>query len=140
MKNLKVIHLSWALCGLFLFYCANPVDYPLKWRTKFEIPVTNESFVIGEEMPGLFEFDSTMDILKVLKTYSTNIKDLVPDTIIGDTVVFSTIRSDTSSFENHQDSLGEKLYHASIGPFLFRSKKLVSHFQCLQQQEHFRFR
>lgn len=116
VKNLKVIHLSWALCGLFLFYCANPVDYPLKWRTKFEIPVTNESFVIGEEMPGLFEFDSTMDILKVLKTYSTNIKDLVPDTIIGDTVVFSTIRSDTSSFENHQDSLGEKLYHASIGP------------------------
>jgi hypothetical protein len=117
VKNMKTIHLSWAIFGLFLFYCANPVDYPLKWRTKFEIPVTNESFVLGEEMPKLFEFDSTMDFLKAGKTYSPgDIRKLISEIISGDTVEFSVLRSDTSSFENHQDSLDEKLYHAAIGP------------------------
>ncbi|NLG19178.1 MAG: hypothetical protein GX556_17785 [Fibrobacter sp.] len=115
MKNRKNFFLL-ALTGMFLFNCANPVDDPLKWRTKVELPVTNKAFNLGEELLNLFDFDSTMDLLKVKRTYENSIKELLPDTIKGDTMVFSVLQSDTAVFENHQDSLDEKLYHATIGP------------------------
>lgn len=115
MKNRKNFFLL-ALTGLFLFNCANPVDDPLKWRTKVELPVTNKAFNLGEELLNLFNFDSTMDLLKVDSTYENSIKELFPDTIKGDTMVFSVLQSDTAEFENHQDSLAEKLYHVTIGP------------------------
>ena len=97
--------------------CANPVDDPLRWRSKVEIPVTNEAFIIGEEFDNLFPFDGKMDILKVLKTYYD--KDptvLVHDSIKGDTVVFSIPKADTSEFESHEEAFEDKIFHVTLGP------------------------
>ena len=104
------------LCGSLVLQCANPLDEePLRWRTKAEIPVTNESFIIGEEFDNLFKFDN-MDILRVFRNYSGDPSVLQADTIKGDTVVFSILQTDTSRYENHQDTLEDKLYHVTLGP------------------------
>ncbi len=43
--------------GIFilLWQCANPVDQPpLKWRSRIELPVTNDTFYLAHEIPGLY--------------------------------------------------------------------------------------
>lgn len=101
--------------AVLLLRCANPVDKPpLKWRSNVEAPISNERFVIGEEFDNLFEFDE-LDIINVAWRYYNDPTMLEEDTIKGDTVVFSTSKIDSSTFESHEDTLGAKDYHTNIG-------------------------
>ncbi len=99
-----------------LLQCANPVDEPpLRWRSNVQVPITNEKFRIGEELDNLFDLDS-LDILNVaLRTYYNDPSQLQPDTILGDTVVFSASKSDSAEFESHEEPFEDKLYHVTLG-------------------------
>lgn len=103
----------------FLLNCANPVDEePLKWKTVMEVPVTNRSFVIADEMDKLFDIDS-MDILYGSSKYKEDdISLLEPDSLIGDTLEFSIFKRDSSSFEINEEKLKNQLYIATLGPVL----------------------
>lgn len=106
--------------AVVLLRCANPVDEPpLEWRSNVEAPITNERFIIGEELDNLFKFDD-LDIINVAWRYYNDPATLEQDTVKGDTVVFSTSNTDSSSFESHEDTLGEKDYHGKIGPIAIR--------------------
>lgn len=99
-----------------LLQCANPVDEPpLRWRSNVQVPITNEKFLIGEELDNLFIWDG-LDILNVdLRTYYNDPSRLQPDTILGDTVVFSASKSDSAEFESHEKPFEDKLYHVTLG-------------------------
>ncbi|MBN1757439.1 MAG: hypothetical protein JW863_03925, partial [Chitinispirillaceae bacterium] len=107
-----------ALSGALIvtMQCANPVDDPpLRWRSNVQVPVTNEKFVIGEELENLFVFDG-LDILNVkLRTYYQDPSRLEPDTIKGDTVVFSASKVDSAEFESHEEPFEDKLFHVTLG-------------------------
>lgn len=104
-----------ALVALF-FQCSNPAnEAPVRWGSKVVVPVTNESFVIGEQLDKMFSFDS-MDILNVLQRYYGDPSKLQPDTIIGDTVAFSVPKVDSSKFESHQEAFLDKEFHVTLGP------------------------
>lgn len=104
-----------AVMALF-FECSNPVnEAPVQWGSKVVVPVTNESFVIGEQLGKMFPFDS-MDILNVLQRYYDDPAKLQPDTIIGDTVAFSVLKVDSSEFESHQEAFSDKTFHVNLGP------------------------
>jgi hypothetical protein len=113
------------IAGIFAFFCANPVDEPpLKWRSKMQLPVTNDTFYLPREMNNLFGLikDNKVEILKsgISKNYPG--KDYVNDpnipvldTLKGDTAVFSVLRNDTATYVVSQDSMKAKLYHPVIG-------------------------
>lgn len=106
------------ICGLLVLIidCANPIDdEPLKWRTVFEIPITNRAFNIANEFPNMFKAES-LDILNSSKRYRDDDMALLePDSVKGDTVMFSVFKRDTSRFEIHQARLDEKTYTVSLG-------------------------
>ncbi len=119
MKREKIF--LWGVSTLSVFLlanlmqCANPVDDPpLRFRTKMEIPVSNERFLLGEEFDNLFTFED-LDILNVLDRYYSDPLKLQPDTIKGDTVVFSVANADSSEFESRQEAFGDKEYHVTLG-------------------------
>ncbi|MBN1576152.1 MAG: hypothetical protein JW913_06365 [Chitinispirillaceae bacterium] len=118
-RNLAFLGLA-ALAGVVmnLMQCANPVDDPpLRWRSNIEIPVSNEKFIIGEELDNLFEFeDEDVDILNVLQRYYDDPSQLQPDTITGDTVIFSASKTDSSEFESHEEAFEDKEFHVNFGP------------------------
>ncbi len=103
--------------SLLFLNCANPVDEePLRWKTVTEIPITNQAFVIADEMNNLFDIDS-MDILHATRKYKEDdISLLEPDSVIGDTLEFSIFKRDSSSFQIHEEKLKEQLYNANLGP------------------------
>ncbi|MBN1306741.1 MAG: hypothetical protein JXA18_02400 [Chitinispirillaceae bacterium] len=108
-----------ALAGVLFnpMQCANPVDDPpIRWRSNIEIPVSNERFIIGEELDNLFEFEEEdVDILNVLLRYYDDPSQLQPDTIRGDTVMFSAAKTDSSEFESHEEAFDDKEFHVSLG-------------------------
>lgn len=119
VRNRGVVSAGMAVLAgtvIILMHCANPVDDPpLRWRSKVEAPITNEKFLIGEELDNLFEFED-VDILNVVARRTddpTQIEE--PDTIEGDTVLFSIFKKDTSSFESHEDLLGDKEFNVILG-------------------------
>src|SRR5688572_19105891 len=97
--------------SLLFLNCANPVDEePLRWKTVTEIPITNQAFVIADEMNNLFDIDS-MDILHATRKYKEDdISLLEPDSVIGDTLEFSIFKRDSSSFQINEEKLNEQLY------------------------------
>ncbi len=111
----------------FLLKCANPVDEePLRWKTVMEIPVSNRSFVIADEMDNLFDIDS-MDILYAASKYKDDdISLLEPDSIIGDTLEFSIFKRDSSSFEINEEKLKDQLYVATLGPLVISNAPQVA--------------
>jgi hypothetical protein len=125
-RSIKGI-LPWAaiVAGITAFYCSNPVDEPpLKWRTKMEVPVTNDTFFLAQEMSKLFDQieQEKVEMLKAGrdaahpgKDYVTRPDSAILDTIKGDTAVFSVLRNDSTSYEMHQDSMPAKSYHPVIG-------------------------
>jgi hypothetical protein len=127
LRNLKSI-LPWALivAGISVFFCANPVDEPpLKWRSKIELPVTNDKFYVAQEMEKLFK-DVKTEKIEILWSgrdpvnygwkYDDFPDSLFKDTVKGDTAVFSVLRIDSISYETHEDSMGSKLFHPTLGP------------------------
>jgi hypothetical protein len=102
-----------AVGAVVVLRCANPTDQePLKWRSVIEIPVTNEQFVLGEELDGLFE--------NVTSDTSDTSGDLIilyaGDTIYGDTVAIAMPSKDTAEFVVDEDTLDPKIYDDAIGP------------------------
>ncbi len=111
----------------FLLNCSNPVDEePLRWKTVMEVPVTNRSFVIADEMDNLFDIDD-MDILYGDSKYKEDdISLLEPDSLIGDTLEFSIFKRDSSSFEIHEEKLNDQLYTASLGPVVIANAPQIA--------------
>ena len=103
-------------CGaLFLgVFCSSPTKEPLRWRTIIELPVSNASFVIGEQFKDLFE------AIKDLKDFSMRgIDSLTVDSVSDPKhphcVAFSKTNRDTISFKQKQDTLGNKTYQVILG-------------------------
>jgi hypothetical protein len=130
VKPLRIFKsiLPWTLivAGISVFFCTNPVDEPpLKWRSKMEVPVTNDKFYLAQEMEKLFK-DVKTEKINILRAgrdpvnygwdYDQFPETLFKDTVLGDTAVFSVLRLDTISYETHEDSMGSKLFHPTLGP------------------------
>lgn len=116
MDRWKKATLLVSSCFLVFMNCSNPVDKdPLKWRSSTEVPVTNDKYIIGKELPGVLVNKSNMDILGEDKKFYNDPDSLVKDTTKGDTIMFSQMRRDTSTFETHQDTVGEKWFHTTFG-------------------------
>ena len=125
-----------ATAGILVLQCANPVDEPpLKWRSKMEIPVTNDRFYLAAEMQKLFKGIKTEKI-EILKSgrdpvnygwaYSKFPDSLYKDTVKGDTAIFSVLRIDSISYETHEDSMASKLFHPSLGPITIANVTPIS--------------
>ena len=114
-RSTAVFLLTFAGLAAMVIRCANPVDEPpLRWRSNIQVPVTNERFVIGEELDNLFLFED-LDILNVDERCYDDLMKLEPDTIKGDTVVFSALNLDSAEFESHEEPFADKLYHVNLG-------------------------
>jgi len=113
--------------SFFLLNCSNPVDEePLRWKTVMEIPITNRSFVIAEEMDNLFDIDS-MDIIYAASKYKEDdISLLEPDSQIGDTLEFSIFKRDSSSFKIHEEKLKNQIYVATLGPLVISNAPQIA--------------
>lgn len=101
-----------------LMQCANPVDDPpLRWRSRIELPVSNERFIIGKEFSNMFDFEKEdVDIVNVLvRYYADDPSQLKPDTVRGDTVTFSVAKTDSSEFESHEEAFEDKEFHVTLG-------------------------
>lgn len=111
----------------FLLNCSNPVDEePLRWKTVMEIPVTNRSFIIAEEMDNLFDIDS-MDILYATSRYKEDdISLLEPDSLIGDTLEFSIFKRDSSKFKISEEKLKNQVYVATLGPLVISNAPQIA--------------
>jgi hypothetical protein len=112
------------------------VDEPLKWRTKVEIPVTNDTFYLGKEMPGMLKNLKTENIAILLagisktqpgQMYDTTAPEkFLLDTMRGDTVVFSILRKDSISYDTYEDSMETKYFHPRVGPITITGAAPVS--------------
>lgn len=133
-----------AALGLLVMMCSTPTDRePVHWRTDIDVPVTNESFILGSEFGNLFQFTETikdsvdtiiqnpdgtedtvwhkhkrtkMRILNVDSTYGDDGTSIVADTTDGDTVVFSIIDTGYTEMVVDEDSLEDKTFEESVGP------------------------
>jgi hypothetical protein len=117
--NRKKIHLQKGLLittgiVMMFIFCSNPTKDTLKWRSSIELPVTNTSFVIGQELTNLF---GAIDTLKDFLLLGTN-----DTTVDGDTtslkhvVAFCKSNKDTFSFQQKEDSMTSKTFQVVIGP------------------------
>jgi hypothetical protein len=111
LKKAMVLCFSAALLGVF---CSNPTKENLRWRTEIELPVSNASFVLGQQFQNLFEG------VKDLKDFSMRgidsfTVDSVSDPKHPHCVAFSKTNRDTISFVQKQDTLGSKTYQVTIG-------------------------
>ncbi len=100
------------LLGVF---CSSPTRDTLRWRTAIELPVSNASFVLGQQFQDLF------GAIKDLKDFSMRgidsfTVDSVSDPKHPHCVAFSKANRDTISFTQKQDTLGNKTYQVGIGP------------------------
>jgi hypothetical protein len=111
LKNSLAAIAAAALC---VSLCSNPTKQTLKWRSNIELPVTNTAFVLGKEFQNLF---GAIDSLKDFAMLGTN-----DTTVDGDTtslphvVAFSKSNKDTFSFQQKQDTMGNKTFTVSLGP------------------------
>jgi hypothetical protein len=120
---------------VLLWQCANPSNKPpLRWQTTYDVPLTNDSFFLAQQMTNLFSQinGQKIDVLGSGRSpkdtgiyYDTaNPRVLLPDTGqfralgYGDTAVFSILQDDTISYDVHQDSMKSQDFHPRIGPIL----------------------
>jgi hypothetical protein len=117
-----------AVAGIFILQCANPVDEPpLMWRSKIELPITNEQFILGTKLADILGGikDAKMDVLFAgIDTSDTGVTydttdptKMVIDTTKGDTIILSVLRQDSISYDTKQDSMKTKTYYPPLGPF-----------------------
>jgi len=113
-----------AAAALCLLLCSNPTKQTLKWRSNIELPVTNTAFILGQEFQNLF---GAIDTLKDFAMLGTN-----DTTVEGDTtgrahvVAFSKSTKDTFSFQQKQDTMGNKTFTVSLGPIPLSSAGDIS--------------
>jgi len=111
VKNFKKIAF-WStpvLLALALF-CSNPTDQTLKWRSKIELPVSNQKFIVGKELNHLIKLDSNLAI--------TGTGDTNPDgtNSIIQPVGFTFHQKDSMIMEQTQEVMGEKVFSDNLGP------------------------
>ncbi len=77
--------------------CANPVDEPpLEWESNVSVPICNEQFHLGEELPNLFKFDEL-------------------EVVTADTITFSAESRDSTSYMHSEEAFLDMDYHVTIG-------------------------
>ncbi len=107
--------------------CSNPSSQSnLRWQSVIDVPLTNDSFFLGQQMTSLFTQINGQNITvtgagrsaKDTGVYydTTNPLRLVTDTVKGDTVAFSILQTDSISYPVTQDSMASQNYHPRIGP------------------------
>ena len=128
MKAVK--KLKWKIEGavifvasfILLWQCANPTSKQLRWQSVIDVPLTNDSFFVGQQMTNLNGQNITVlrsgRSAKDTGVYydTTNPVMLLPDTMKGDTVVLSLLQNDSVSYELRQDSMQSKNFHPIVGP------------------------
>ena len=99
--------------ALIWVFCSNPTRENLRWRTAIELPVSNASFVLGQQFQDLFE------AIKDLKDFSMRGIDSFTVDSMADSgahcIAFSKTNRDTISFQQKQDTLGSKTFQVSLG-------------------------
>ncbi len=114
-------------CFIMLWQCSNPATQNnLRWQSVIDVPLTNDSFFIGQQMTGLFTQINGQNITVIGSGRSpkdtgvyydtTNPNRLITDTVPGDTVSLSILQNDTISYDVHQDSMASQTYHPRLGP------------------------
>lgn len=111
MKNLKKIAFGSVpvLMALALF-CSNPTDQTLKWRSKIELPVTNQKFKVGKEMNGIIKLDSNLIITGTGDTFPDGTDSIIQS------VGFAFSQKDSMSMEQTHEIMNEKVFSDNIGP------------------------
>ena len=118
---------GFVLCAgamLCLLFCSNPTKQTLKWRTTIELPVSNASFVIGQEFQNLFGAIDTLKDFAILGTNDTTVEG--DTTGLNHCIAFSKINKDTFSFQQKQDSMGNKTFEVNLGPLPLSSAGDIS--------------
>ena len=111
LKNGLAAIAAGALC---VSLCSNPTKQTLKWRSNIELPVTNTAFVLGKEFQNLF---GAIDSLKDFAMLGTNDTAVDGDTTsLPHVVAFSKNNKDTFSFQQKQDTMGNKTFEVNLGP------------------------
>ena len=116
-----------ALCTgamLCLLFCSNPTKQTLKWRTTIELPVSNASFIIGQEFQNLFGSIATLKDFAMVGTNDTTIEG--DTTGLNHCIGFSKTNKDTFSFQQKQDSMGNKTFEVNLGPLPLSSAGDIS--------------
>ncbi|HEX7510637.1 MAG TPA: hypothetical protein VF335_05015, partial [Chitinivibrionales bacterium] len=113
-----------AAAMLCVSLCSNPTKQTLKWRSNIELPVTNTAFVLGKEFQNLF---GAIDSLKDFAMLGTNDTAVDGDTTsLPHVVAFSKTNKDTFSFQQKQDTMGNKTFTVSLGPIPLSSAGNIS--------------
>jgi len=121
LKKTMILGAGALLC---ILCCSNPTKQTLKWRSNIELPVTNTSFILGKEFGNLF---GAIDTLKDFAMLGTNDTTVEGDTTkLRHVVAFSKINKDTFSFQQKQDSMGNKTFGVSLGPIPLSSAGNIS--------------
>jgi hypothetical protein len=91
---------------MMLFQCTNPVEKePLRWHSVFDIPVSDEKFVLKKEFNNLFDLDSTMDLFD-------------PDSVDnGDTLSFLLKKNKIAEFNTSKDNIETQTFASTLGVF-----------------------
>jgi len=103
------LRLAVVLVGVLnCMYCANPVDEPpLEWRSQVVAPITNERFMVAEQMDSLFEFTKDVEVIK------------------DDTLSFAVSRLDSAEYERTEKAFDTMYYRVTVGELKVKNIKDV---------------
>ncbi|MDD5675746.1 MAG: hypothetical protein PHC61_16370, partial [Chitinivibrionales bacterium] len=104
-----------ALMAVLLSACSKTSDSPLQWRSKIQLPISNESFYLGKKFPDLFKLDSTLSITGA---------DIKGDT--ADTVAFQIKHDYSVDFETRHDSIKVNTFEDVLGAITISNSGTVT--------------
>lgn len=111
-----------AASSILLWQCANPTNKPLRWQSVIDVPLTNDSFFLGQQLTNLNGQNITVvgsgRSAQDTGVYydTTNPLALLPDTKPGDTITLSLLQNDSVSYILRQDSMQTQNFHPFFGP------------------------
>jgi hypothetical protein len=109
----KAVLLCLGASTLWLF-CSNPTKQTLRWRSNIELPVSNTSFKLGQKFQDLFNGMKDLQNFSMLGIDSLTV-DSTSDPKNHHCVAFSKTNRDTFSFQQKQDSIGNKTFDVVLG-------------------------
>ncbi len=114
-----------SMCAAFcLLLCSNPTRETLKWRSAIDLPVSNTSFNLAEQFDDLFGAIKELEDFRMLGIDSFTV-DSVSDTH-PHCIAFSKTNRDTFSFQQRQDTIGNKTFEVVLGAIPLSSAGNIS--------------
>jgi hypothetical protein len=108
--TLRLLFISGVLLAVC---CSNPTDQSLRWQQKIEIPLSNQSFILGDQFKDLFTGIKDLENFEILGLGDSNALG-VPDSN-PHVLAFSKLTNDTFSFRQTHDTLEDKVFDDAIG-------------------------